>query len=241
MSRRRVITVSTLVGFLAGAASATAAWTANTSTTSTLTAAAEFPPVTQLVPTIVGVAADGQTLKLDPGSYDPPATSYAYEWLRCDSAGASCASLGTAATQPLAIADVTKTIRVRVTPKNGAMPGNAALSEASPATTALNSGPVLNLALASPAPGITGTMSVGSILTANDGLWVSLLGIGSRQWLRCDELGASCTVIAGATGVFYTAVAADRGRRLRFRVTGTGVLGLGGSNTTISLSTARIA
>ncbi|MDA0180441.1 hypothetical protein OJ997_09065 [Solirubrobacter phytolaccae] len=240
MSRRRTILFATVVGFLAGAASATAAWTANTTATGTLTAALEFPPLTVTIPTIVGVAQDGQTLKVDLGTYSPAATSATYEWLRCDSAGANCTAIGTSATQLLALADITKTIRVRVTPKNGAMPGPAVLSEATTPTNAIIGGAPTLALVASPLPAISGTLAVGQLLTANDGQWLSLLGIGSRQWLRCDDVGASCADIAGATGIWYTPVAADRGKRLRLRVTATGVLGLGGKNVATSLATEKV-
>jgi hypothetical protein len=242
MSRVRHVAILTVVGVLAGAGLASGAWTASTTmSTSTVTAALEFPPLTVTVPTIVGVAQDGQTLKVDVGSYSPAATSTTYEWLRCDSAGANCTALGTTATQLLAGADVSRTIRVRVTPKNGSTPGPAALSEPSVPTKGVLSGPLLNMLVASPLPSISGTAAVGAVMTAADGSWVSLLGIGSRQWLRCDAIGASCSAINGATGVTYTPVSADRGNRLRVRVTGTGILGLGGSNSATSLATEKVS
>lgn len=63
-------------------------------------------------------------------------------------------------------------------------------------------------------PLVTGRAQVGVRLTADAGSWTAGASLG-YQWLR----GAQ--PVAGATRASYVATAADRGKRLRVRVTGT--------------------
>src|SRR4051812_6040531 len=89
-------------------------------------AAAGTPPVGAAAPTISGTAREGQTLTASSGSWGGTLPiSYAYQWQRCDSAGASCGSIGGAdsATHKLTTSDVGHTIRVRVTASNSAGTG----------------------------------------------------------------------------------------------------------------------
>jgi hypothetical protein len=57
----------------------------------------------------------------------------------------------------------------------------------------------------------------------------------AKQWLRCDNTGAGCTAITGATGTTYTRTAADSGKTLRVQVTATN---FAGSAQATSLQTA---
>ena len=69
-------------------------------------------------------------------------------------------------------------------------------------------------------PAITGTPTVGQVLTASNGTWTGTpTPTYTRQWLR------NGTVISGATGTTYTLVEADEGATIRVRVTGTNTLG----------------
>ena len=112
---------------------------------------------------------------------------------------------------------VSKTLRLRVTPKNGSTTGPSATCEPTQLVIAAIAGisPILN---GTSMPAITGTSST---LTANDGTWLQLASSApiARQWLRCNATGASCAPIAGATGTTYIPVAADKGNRLRLQVT----------------------
>src|SRR5207237_1538704 len=74
-------------------------------------------------PTVSGTAQAGQTLTAGAGSWTGTAPiSYAYQWRRCDSAGAGCVDIGaaTATTYALTSSDVGATIRVAVTASNSA-------------------------------------------------------------------------------------------------------------------------
>jgi beta-glucanase (GH16 family) len=80
------------------------------------------PPVNTALPTISGTPTAGQTLQGSTGTWTNSPTSYARQWLRCDTAGANCVAIAgaTSASYLLASADVGKTIRVRVTATNAA-------------------------------------------------------------------------------------------------------------------------
>jgi len=65
-------------------------------------------------------------------------------------------------------------------------------------------------------PSISGTPTLGQVLTCNDGVWIPQPITITRQWIR-----DASTVIAAATGSTYTLVAADQTHTVKCRVTGT--------------------
>jgi hypothetical protein len=87
----------------------------------------------------------------------------------------------------------------------------AALAAAAPALAAapVNTAP----------PTITGTPKVGETLTAQNGTWTNSPTAFQYQWQRCNESGASCANIAGATQKTFVVRASDAGRTLRVVVT----------------------
>ena len=65
-------------------------------------------------------------------------------------------------------------------------------------------------------PSISGAAVPGTTLTASPGTWAATGPLAhAYQWQRCDAAGASCEVIAGATGTSYQVLESDRGKRLR--------------------------
>lgn len=68
-------------------------------------------------------------------------------------------------------------------------------------------------------PTISGSAVVGQTLTATSGSWSGDSLSFSFAWLRCDDAGASCAPISGATGQSYQVVSADVGSTLRAQVT----------------------
>jgi hypothetical protein len=82
-------------------------------------------PANTSPPTISGTPQDGQTLVANVGSWTNSPTRFTYRWLRCDSAGNRCATIGGAQSQRLTSADVGHTIRVTVwaTNRYGTSPG----------------------------------------------------------------------------------------------------------------------
>jgi hypothetical protein len=85
------------------------------------------PPVNTVPPIITGTPAQGQTLSASTGTWTGSPTAYAYQWQHCDAAGANCVDVpgATAQTYLLSGADVSFSIRVRVTATNASGPASA--------------------------------------------------------------------------------------------------------------------
>jgi hypothetical protein len=83
-------------------------------------------PVNQVAPAIAGTPTQGQTLSTSNGTWGgtTPMT-FAYQWQRCDSNGASCVNTATTPTYPLGAVDVGAEIRVVVTATNTLGSGSA--------------------------------------------------------------------------------------------------------------------
>jgi hypothetical protein len=71
-------------------------------------------------------------------------------------------------------------------------------------------------------PAISGVARAGSTLTASQGGWSGAAPMSFRyRWQRCQDGGAVCTDVPGATTAAYTARDDDRRTTLRVRVTAT--------------------
>ena len=69
-------------------------------------------------------------------------------------------------------------------------------------------------------PVISGTAQIGQTLTATTGTWTfQTTPTYTYQWQRCNESGASCTSITGATSSTYVVQSADNTSTLRVVVT----------------------
>ena len=73
-------------------------------------------------------------------------------------------------------------------------------------------------------PTVTGTARVGEVLTARNGTWDNAPTSFRYRWLRCNQLGNSCVLLA-ADGQTYRLGQVDVGNTLRVRVTATNVDG----------------
>jgi predicted actin-binding protein len=85
------------------------------------TAARDAAPSNTAPPTISGTPQAGQTLTAQPGTWTgTQPISYSYQWQRCNPNGAACNDIAGAGSSSYtaAPADVTNTLRVRVTAKN---------------------------------------------------------------------------------------------------------------------------
>ncbi len=188
-------------------------------------------PANTALPTVSGVANDGETLTAGAGTWTgSPTPTVTREWLRCSGTDvATCAGTGsTGATYVLAPADVGSRLRVREHAQNSG--GSADATSA--ATAVVTADAPHNASL----PQITGTASEGQLLTATDGTWSGTPPSFTRQWRRCDA--GTCTDIAGATGSTYQLAAADVGKTVLVRVTATNPAG---SESADSLETALVA
>jgi hypothetical protein len=167
------------------------------------------------------------------GWFNPKATSYAYQWLRCDGSGASCDEIpgATARTYTLQPADGTHDLRVRVRGTNA----SGIMELTSPASYDVISAPAaVGDPIPADAPGgptksqvpaLLGEAYVGETLAGSVGGWQDPTTDFLRRWVRCDAAGNACTPIqqvnstAPETGSTYVVRAGDVGSTLRLRVT----------------------
>lgn len=155
-------------------------------------------PLSGSTPTISGTVKVGQTLTANPGAWTT-GTTFAYQWL----AGGLAVSGATGSTLVLGQGQAGKAIAVRVT---GSKTGYVTASKTSAATSAVAKGSLVGVA-----PTITGTVRVGSTLTADPGSWSPAPVTLSYQWY------GSGVVITGATLSTYALTTADLGKTITVR------------------------
>lgn len=175
-------------------------------------------------PYVSGTTRDGSTLTAHHGGWTNSPTSFAYQWLRCGSAGANCGAIGGATSQHylLTTSDVGHRLRVEVTASNGSGSGTA-VSGPTRIVAAVGSAPS-----ATSKPAVSGNPQEDQTLTVSHASWKGVQPISlSDQWQRCDASGANCADIGGATGTSYNVVTADVGHTLRVRETARSSKGTG--------------
>jgi hypothetical protein len=175
------------------------------------------------------------TMTAMPGAWTNQPTGYAYQWMRCDAAGAHCQAISgaTAATYTLTQADENSDIAVQATAHNGS---------GATAATSKPVGPVTGLLpYTSNAPVVeydTSILSEGVRLTMVGPHWGGPSDMTTASvWERCDSNGNNCQAIPGATGSTYTTTSADTGMTLRAVSTATDS---DGSRTSTSSATPRV-
>lgn len=191
-------------------------------------------PVNTVLPTITGVAGTGHTLT----AHSSRSTDWSqgvsgaltYQWQKCDASGLSCADITDATSStytPVYPTDLDSTIQVVVTATNhvGSTAATSAQSRIQPAPVNTAVGTIvrcLNTACTTTAA-IPGSPFTGDKLKVTDGSWQAGTATAFLyQWEQCDETGANCTPIAGATTNRYTVSKAnDIGKTLRAVVSGT--------------------
>ena len=167
------------------------------------------PPAPIGAPSITGTLRQGNVLTEVHGQWTNTPTSFAYQWMRCDAAGANCAAIAgaTAQTYTLTATDVGATLVVRETATNAGGSGTAASALTGTVMSPANVIPVPTIG--SP-PGLSGIAQQGQTLRESHGTWNFNPGSFEYQWVRCQ--GAGCTNIAGANGQTYALTAADVGQ-----------------------------
>ena len=173
------------------------------------------PPVLAATtpPAVTGTLKVGQQLTGTTGVWTGTAPiAYAFQWYRCDAAGAHCSSVhgATKPTYRVARADAGKTLGLAVTatdataktPAYASLVGPVAASAATLASTA------------QPKVAIQG-----QTLTADAGAWTATPASTTYQWERCNANGRICAVIPAATSASYTSTSADSGHVLVALVT----------------------
>jgi hypothetical protein len=189
-------------------------------------------PVNTVPPAISGTPTVGQTLTASDGTWSNTPTSFAYQWLRCNGGGNSCASVANGTLKPYTLvgADAGHTMRVRVTATNADGSTSAQSDQTAVVAAATPSGTPKNTAQ----PTISGTTKVGQQLTANPGSWSGNPTSFAYQWQRCDADVAACSNVSGATGKTYGLQTGDLGYRMRVVVTARNAKGTGTANSAIT-------
>jgi hypothetical protein len=179
------------------------------------------PPENTAVPTVSGLAKEGQVLSATPGSWSQVG-KLTYKWQIC---GASCTGVSgaTKATFRIPSEAVGKKIRVNVTDETATASASAHSAETATVTT----GPPLNTKAAF----YLGEPVEHHELVGEVGSWAGTATISySHEWERCE--GESCTPVSSA--LKYTLGSGDVGKKIRFSVTATNGVGEATSRTAAS-------
>jgi hypothetical protein len=161
-------------------------------------------------PSVTAVVRQGKQLTAVAGTWSGSGTiQYAYQWYRCDPAGAHCKSIhgATKSTYTQVAKDVASTLglTVRATDSSGTTSAYANLV----GPVAAASSPLF----ATAQPTISGTPSPGQTLQVNPGSWSQTPSAYGYRWQRCNANGRLCTPITAAAAG-YTVTAADSGHVL---------------------------
>lgn len=189
------------------------------------------------VPTITGTARTAETLTSTTGTWlnDTDAT-YSYQWEQSsDGALWDAISGATSSTYVLASGQVGKVVRVQVRASK-VVSGTTYSEVVYSASTATVVGTVTGLVIANTsAPVVSGSWTVGSVLTTTTGSWSST-GTFAYKWQSSSD-ESTWSDISSATASTYTMVSADAGKFIRAVVTITSASGAG---TAYSASTRKV-
>ncbi|HEX5247638.1 MAG TPA: hypothetical protein VFW41_10975 [Gaiellaceae bacterium] len=175
-------------------------------TTSTTTTTPAVGASASTRPAITGTVRVGQRLT------GTTAGATAYQWYRCDVAGAHCSSVHGAV----------KATYTTVAKDTGHTLGLTVQVDGAPVYSSLVGPVAAASALASTEqPALSGKPVQGQMLSVTPGAWSSSAGSVSYAWERCNANGRVCSAIAGASAATYAPVAADVGHAVAALVTAT--------------------
>jgi hypothetical protein len=162
-------------------------------------------------PVILGTARVDMTLTVDPGTYrhvdgQQVAPTFSYQWYRVKDGTRTAIRYATRATYKAVPADEGSALLVKVVARRSGYADQA--SESDP-TGVVGAPMKAGTATIEPAPAV-----VGVLLTASTTGWVPDGVALAYQWYR------GTSAITGADQASYTPVAADLGKKLRVKVTG---------------------
>ncbi len=160
---------------------------------------------------MIGTAASGKELTGLSGTWGGFGTiGYAFQWYRCNAAGASCLSIpgATSPTYVLGSKDIGKTLGMKVSATDSTGTAVAYSSLVGPIA------PKRPLLESTAQPVVTGPPVVGKVVQVTTGTWSPVPTGLSYQWERCNPNGRACAAIANATTSSYTVASSDLGHAL---------------------------
>ncbi|MGE5273776.1 MAG: hypothetical protein ACM3QU_08455 [Verrucomicrobiota bacterium] len=186
------------------------------SATGVVTALTAQAPHNTAPPAISGSPIVGRFVTATSGTWTGSAPiRFSYRWRLCSPAGGDCVdTTRTSRTYKPSPGDLTHTLRVLVTARNG----SASASALSGASGPVVKPPPPRAPQPTSAPRISGAARQGGQLRGDRGNWTNAPTSFSYAWLRCDRTGASCGPIPGAHRLVYSMLAADIGHTIRFQV-----------------------
>jgi len=192
----------------------------------------DIAPVATTPSVISGIAQNGQTLSVSTTNWGNRPTSFAYQWKRAASVGATYADIvgATSATLVLKEDDVSYFFKVVVSASNSGGTGSSSTSSAT--SVVLDIAPVNT---ASPVIGGTAQFDEKLSVGTSRGSWASSPTSYSYQWKRGNSASGSYSNIDGETASSYTPTADDVGKFLKVAVTATNSVG----SSIAALSSAR--
>jgi len=176
-----------------------------------LISGASAQPANDAVPVISGNAWVGQTLSLQPGTWEG-SPQLSDQWEDCNSSGDVCAPIQTPTGTSYTVAPSDLGYRIEVAETATAQDSSIATADSNLTTT-----------IAPPSdqspPAISGPPVQGQTVTASTGAWTNDPTSYAYQWEDCNVSGGACTPIPGATQQSYTTGPSDVGSTLLVQVT----------------------
>lgn len=209
----------------------------STGNSASSTQVAGVAPANTTAPSFTGTTTAGQLLTGASGTWNGvPSPTYAYKWQRSDNGTSGWADISgaTSINYTLQAADYDKYVRLQVTGTNG-----LGSSTANSVASAKIAG---TLPTNSTAPTVSGSATVGQLLTSTSGVWAGVpTPTYAYQWQRSTNGTTGWTNIAGASSSTYTLQAADVGMYIRSQVTATNAVGSGVATTSPTTQIAGTA
>ena len=194
-------------------------------------------PTPIALPTLTGMAVEGQTLSAHHGSWENSPTALEDKWYHCkgvtkEGIGATCSAITvknaknekefvTGETYVPTAEDIGLWIEIQEHAEN---PGGFEIS----ISHAVQIAPPAPPSDTTP-PTVTGTVEQGQTLTATEGTWTNAANRRTWQWLRCDSNAQNCNPITGAERISYTLTPEDVGHTLEISETAYNDVGAGQS------------
>jgi P2-related tail formation protein len=164
------------------------------------------------------------------GSWTNSPTSYAYQWLDCNSAGEGCLSItgATGSSYTPQSSDAGHTLILDVKASNaGGSSALAASKHTNPVTQAPSDTTLPALSTNSPTEGVA--------VSVSNGAWAGYPApTYTYQWQRCNAFAGECVNISGATSSSYTPVATDVGNTIQAVVDASNTTGSASATTLVS-------